>query len=80
MSTSKAWPAPVGERNPDHGQQVAQLKTHLGPATREFIEQVSEQRDPALDEGRGKFGVLFSRRLAEMLIHGQVEIHPKAGT
>ncbi|MDZ4129181.1 MAG: hypothetical protein U1E02_34160 [Hydrogenophaga sp.] len=59
---------------------VAQLKTHLTPATREFIEHVSEQRDLALDEGRGKFGVLFSRRLAEILIPGEEDIHPKAGT
>ena len=30
---------------------LAQLKTHLAPETREFIEQVSKQRDLALDEG-----------------------------
>ncbi|KZC21287.1 MULTISPECIES: hypothetical protein [Rhodanobacter] len=45
---------------------VDQLKSHMTPTTRKFIEQVSEQRDLALDEGRGKFGVLFSRRLVNM--------------
>ena len=55
---------------------VTQLKTHLTPTTREFIDQVSEQRDLALDERRGKFGVLFSRRLAEMLMPGDEEATP----
>lgn len=59
---------------------VAQLKTHLTPTTREFIEHVSEQRDLALDERRGKFGVLFSRRLVEMLMPGDGEASPYAGT
>ena len=57
---------------------VTQLKTHLTPATREFIEQVSEQRDLALDEGRGNFGVLFSRRLVDMFVPGDGEADPNA--
>ncbi|QCC02583.1 hypothetical protein E6A55_04455 [Cupriavidus necator H16] len=55
---------------------LAQLKTHLTPTTRKFIEQVSEQRDLAVDEGRGKFGVLFSRRLVDMLVPGGSEADP----
>lgn len=57
---------------------VAQLKTHLTPETRKFIEQVSSQRDLALDEGRGKFGVLFSRRLVDMFVPGDGEADPNA--
>jgi hypothetical protein len=59
---------------------VAQLKAHLNPTTFKFIEQVSEQRDLALDEGRGKFGVLFSRRLVDMFMPGDGEADPKAVT
>lgn len=55
---------------------VAQLKNHLTPATRKFIEQVSEQRDLALDEGRGRFGVLFSQRLADMFLPDDAEADP----
>jgi len=58
---------------------VAQLKIHLTPETRKLIEQVSEQRDLGLDEGRGKFGVLFSRRLVDMFAPG-VEVDPNAAT
>ena len=57
---------------------VAQLKTHLTPATRKFVEQVSEQRDLALDEERGKFGVLFSRRLVDMFTPGDGEADTNA--
>lgn len=59
-------------------RMVAQLKTYLTPATRKFIEQVSEQRDLALDVGRGKFGVLFSRRLVDMFVPGDGEADPNA--
>ena len=57
---------------------VAQLKAHLTPAARKFIEQVSEQRDLALDERRGKFGVLFSRRLVDMFMPGDGEVDTNA--
>lgn len=52
---------------------IDQLKTHLTLGTRKFIEQVSEQRDLALDVGRGKFGILFSRRLADMFAPDDIE-------
>ena len=57
---------------------VAQLKTYLTPATRELVEQVSEQRDLALDKGRGKFGVLFSGRLADMFVPSDGDFEPNA--
>lgn len=57
---------------------VAQLKTYLTPATRKFIEQVCEQRDLGLDESRGKFGILFSRRLVDMFMPGDGEADPNA--
>lgn len=47
-------------------RMVGQLKAHLDPATRDLIEQVSDQRDLGLDEKRGKFGILFSRELVDM--------------
>lgn len=55
---------------------IAQLKIHLTTETRKFIEQVSSQRDLALDEGRGKFGVLFSRRLVDMFVPDDGGIKP----
>ncbi len=63
----------VGLHRLDHeiqvvDEMVAQLKSHLDPKTLQFIEQVSGQRDLALDEGRGIFGVLFSRRLVDMFL------------
>lgn len=58
---------------------VAQLKFHLTPATREHIERVAEQRHLALDEGRGKFGVLFSGRLVDMFVpDGDGDADPNA--
>lgn len=47
-------------------RMVLQLKTHLNPATRDFIEQVSRQRDLGLEQKTGKFGVLFSKQLVDM--------------
>lgn len=49
-------------------EMIAQLKSHLEPKTLLFIEQVSGVRDLALDERRGVFGVLFSRRLVDMFL------------
>lgn len=57
---------------------MSQLKTHLTPATRKLIEQVSEQRDLALDERRGKFGVLFSGRLFDMFVPEDGQAGPNA--
>ncbi|MDN7602652.1 hypothetical protein [Burkholderia gladioli] len=59
---------------------VTQLKTHLTPATREHIERVSEQRNLALDEGRGKFGVLFSGRFVDMFAPDDGEADPNTAT
>ncbi len=51
---------------------IAQLKRHLDSKTLQFIEQVSAERDLALDAGRGIFGVLFSRRLVDVFLPAEV--------
>jgi hypothetical protein len=53
-------------------EMIAQLKSHLDHKTLQFIEQVSAERDLALDEARGIFGVLFSRRLVDMFLPPEV--------
>lgn len=53
-------------------EMIAQVKSHLNHKTLQFIEQVSAERDLALDEGRGIFGVLFSRRLVDMFLPSEV--------
>lgn len=54
-------------------EMIAQLKSHLNQKTLQFIEQVSVERDLALDERRGIFGVLFSRRLVDMFLPPKVD-------
>lgn len=47
---------------------ISQLKVHLTPAMRAFIERAAGERDLALDQGRGIFGVLFPGILIDMFL------------
>ncbi|PTT90479.1 hypothetical protein DBR42_05765 [Pelomonas sp. HMWF004] len=47
---------------------IDQLKSHLTPEMRVFIDRAADERDLALDEGRGVFGVLFSGFLVDMFL------------